>query len=263
MSKAIVVTSGKGGVGKTTLVAAIGKMLASFSLRIAMIDTDVGLNNLDVITGIENKIVYDLVDTVENRCRVSQALVEVEGACGLYVLPSAHSYDAGKLDGQSIRAVVRSLKSRFDYVLIDCPAGIDVGFHRAVAAADGAIVVTTPHLSSIRDGVKASKLILHYGLSECYLVVNRVRADMELTGESVALDDCVKMFGLRLLGAVPDDDGINAMSCVCGEQVKGEAREAITALCRTLHYGEKNKYNPMKRYSGVFGYWRRQIKKHL
>lgn len=127
-----------------------------------------GLNNLDVLMGVENRVVYDIVDVIENRCRVRQALVEDPETNGLFILPSVHSYDCSRVDSQSIKAVIASLKSRFDYVLIDCPAGIELGFHRSVAAADEAIVVTTPHLSALRDAGKVIKLLKSYELKKDY-----------------------------------------------------------------------------------------------
>lgn len=123
MARSIVVTSGKGGVGKTTLTVNMGRIFASMGLKTVLVDTDMGLNNLDVLTGVENKVVYDIVDVIENRCRVKQALIEDTQASGLFVLPSVHSYDKSRVDSQSVRAVTASLKTRFDYVIIDCPAG--------------------------------------------------------------------------------------------------------------------------------------------
>ncbi len=262
MSRAIVITSGKGGVGKTTLTANIGRILASFSLKVALIDTDFGLNNLDVLMGVENKIVYDLVDVIENRCRVKQALIEDEEAKGLFVLPSVHSYEHSMVDAQSIKAVVASLKARFDYVLIDCPAGIELGFHRSVAAADEAIVVTTPHLSAIRDADKVTKLLKGYELKKVGVVLNRVRGDMEYYGDTAGAEDVAEMLGVPVLGVIPEDDGVNVLSSLALPLYKrSEGYRATEMLCGNIHYGNGKIYDAKRRYSGFLGSIKRRMRK--
>lgn len=262
MSRSIVVTSGKGGVGKTTLTANIGRILAPLSLKTALVDTDMGLNNLDVLMGVENRVVYDIVDVIENRCRVRQALVEDPETNGLFILPSVHSYDCSRVDSQSIKAVIASLKSRFDYVLIDCPAGIELGFHRSVAAADEAIVVTTPHLSALRDAGKVIKLLKSYELKKITAVLNRVRGDMEYSGESVTANDVREMLGVPLLGAVPEDDEINILSSLSlPPHKRSEGYRATEMLCKNLHFGSGLIYDAQSKYRGFLGGIKRRIRK--
>ena len=174
MARSIVVTSGKGGVGKSTITVALGRELCRRNQRVVLIDTDIGLNNLDVLLDMESRIVYDILDVVNNRCRVRQALIEDNMTGGLFLLPSAHAYEAGEITAQNIRIIVNSLAPSFDYILIDCPAGIELGFHRAVAAAREALVVTTPHISAIRDASRAIAILSNYGL-EHRIVINRSR----------------------------------------------------------------------------------------
>ena len=150
MARRIVITSGKGGVGKTTITANLGIALANLGARVVLIDVDFGLNNLDVVMGLENKIVYDFLDIIEGRCRAKQALVRDNEKRNLFVLPSGNVPAAANITGQQIKLVIEGIAPLFDYVLIDCPAGIDTGFHRAVACADEAIVVATPSLPSLR-----------------------------------------------------------------------------------------------------------------
>ena len=175
MMKSIVVTSGKGGVGKTTVTACLGRALSELNRRVVLIDADFGLNNLDVVLEKENRVVYDIADVIENRCRVRQALVECNR--NLYLLPSAHGYLGERVTSQNIKVILNSLAVTFDYVLVDCPAGIEMGFNRAVGACDSALVVTTPHISALRDAHKVIALLSSYKIPPT-VVVNRVRGDL-------------------------------------------------------------------------------------
>lgn len=261
MARAIVITSGKGGVGKTTLAVCMGRVLASGGKRVALVDADMGLNNLDVLMGVENKVVYDIVDVIENRCRVRQALIEDYAVRNLFVLPSVHGYDRSRVDGQSMRAVVNSLKAACDIVLIDCPAGIELGFHRAVCAADEAIVVTTPHLSALRDAGKVIGLLGAYRLAGVCAVLNRVRGDLERSGEEATAADVEKYLGVPLLGAVPDDDGINLLSSAGEEGRRREGRLAVEMTCRNLLVGGGEIYDAQKKYRGILGGLKRRMKR--
>ncbi len=261
MSRAIVITSGKGGVGKTTLTVNMGRILADvLEKKTVVLDTDFGLNNIDVLTGVENKIVYDLIDVIQNRCRLSQALIKDEYS-ELCVLPSMHSYDESKIDAQAIRTVVNSLRKNFDYILIDCPAGIEKGFHRAVASSDEAIVVTTPHLSALRDAEKAVRLIESYRIDKINLVVNRVRGDLLKRGDMVSATDAQIALGISLLGAVPEEDSLNLLSSVSlPTKEDSEGYKATLMLCKKLHYGKGEVYDASKRYSGFWGKIRSKIR---
>ena len=264
MARAIVITSGKGGVGKTTLTVSLGRILSLQGKRVALVDTDIGLNNLDVLLGVENKVVYDLVDVIENRCRVAQALIEVPESRNLFVLPSIHSYDYSKVDGQSIRAVIANLKTRFDFVLIDCPAGIEKGFHRAVSSADEAIVVTTPHLSAVKDAQKVIALLAPYRLNSISVVLSRVRGDREKTGAEVTPADVESVLKTPVIGAIPEDDEINEISCSSSmPSKKSQGYKAVEMLCKILLGQDYLVYNAQKRYKGLLGRIKSKLKKIL
>lgn len=262
MARIVVITSGKGGVGKSTLVASLGRALALSGEKTVLIDADFGLNNLDVLLGVENHITYDLIDVIENRCRVRQALIEVGECQNLFVLPSAHTYDESKIDGQSIRAVITSLEPIFSYILIDCPAGIEQGFHRAVSVASEAVVVCTPHLSSIRDGKVAVDLIKSYNIDKISLVVNRARGDMEKSGDAVGGEDVANALGIDLIGVIPDDDEVGAISTLSVFPKRNtRADKAINLLCKRLQFGVGEVFNARTRYDGLLGSLRRKFRK--
>ena len=182
MARKIVITSGKGGVGKTTICANLGARLASLGFRVCLMDVDIGLNNLDVVMGIEKKVMFDIIDVIEGRCRAKQALVQDHRIQSLYVMPSAHSYSASNVTGDKIKEVIDALDPSFDYILIDCPAGVEAGFHRAVYSANEAIVVVTPHISSVRDADKVLSILAGYDLVHKSIIINRIRGDLVLSG---------------------------------------------------------------------------------
>ena len=158
MSEVIVVTSGKGGVGKTTTSANVGTGLAAMGKKVVLIDTDIGLRNLDVVMGLENRIVYNLVDVVEGKCRIKQALIKDKRYPSLYLMPSAQTKDKSAVNPEQMVKMIEQLRSQFDFIILDCPAGIEQGFKNAIAGADRALVVTTPEVSAIRD---ADRIILY------------------------------------------------------------------------------------------------------
>lgn len=180
--RSIVITSGKGGVGKTTVTTYLGRAIAELGYRTVIIDTDFGLNNLDVVCGVENRVTYDLCDCLSGRCRPRQALIPDGETRLLSILPSVGGYLDSTVTSQNIAAVLKSLALSFDFAIVDCPAGVELGFHRAVAACDRAIVVTTPHVSAVRDADKVIKLLDAYGL-ESNVIVNRMRADLRRRGK--------------------------------------------------------------------------------
>lgn len=262
MARTIVVTSGKGGVGKTTLTANIGRGLASLGQRVVMLDTDIGLNNLDVLLDIENKIVYDIVDVIENRCRPSQALIPDKMVNGLYLMPSAHSYNGSAINGQNIKALVRVLSQSFDYVIVDCPAGVEVGFHRAVSACSEAIVVTTPHISAIRDADKVITLLKSYQMKNINAIINRARGDLIVNSEMVDIEDVGQILKVPVIGVVPEDDAINLLSNL-GLMInsKSEGWDALELLAKNIHYGTNIMFDVTKKYKGIFGGLKRSLKK--
>jgi septum site-determining protein MinD len=208
MSEVIVITSGKGGVGKTTTTANIGTGLALSGKKVVLIDTDIGLRNLDVVMGLENRIVYDLVDVVEGFCRVKQALIKDKRYEGLYLLPAAQTRDKTSVNPQQMLKLCDELKQEFDYIIIDCPAGIEQGFKNAIAGADKAIVVTTPEVSAVRDADRIIGLLEANELRNPKLLVNRVRMDMVKRGDMMNIDDIIDILAIGLIGVVPDDEKI-------------------------------------------------------
>lgn len=203
--RSLVITSGKGGVGKTTVTVYLGRALASRGYRVAAIDADTGLNNLDVVTGIEGRVTYDLSDVICGRCRPRQALVPDEVARGFYVMPSVGGYMDSSVSSQNIAAVLNALAVTFDFALVDCPAGIELGFHRAVAACDEALVVTTPHLSAIRDADKVIKILQTYGTAY-KTVINRMRKDLCARGKIPSDKTVGAILSCEIAGVIPDID---------------------------------------------------------
>ncbi|MCA9798778.1 MAG: septum site-determining protein MinD [Cyanobacteria bacterium HKST-UBA06] len=207
--RVIVVTSGKGGVGKTTSTANIGAGLARMGYKVALIDTDIGLRNLDILMGLENRIVYNIVDVIEDRCKLNQALVKDKRLPNLCLLPAAQTRDKSALDPKNMKKVVEKLKKDFDFVLIDSPAGIEGGFQNAVAAASEAIVVATPEMSSVRDADRIIGLLETKDHIEHYkLVLNRVRPDMMRSNDMMDVDDVIEILSVKLLGLIPEDKDI-------------------------------------------------------
>ncbi len=208
MGEVIVVTSGKGGVGKTTTSANIGTGLAALGHKVAMLDTDIGLRNLDVVMGLENRIVYDIVDVVRENCRLKQAMIKDKRFENLYLLPAAQTKDKTAVNEEQMRDLCAKLKDEFDYIIIDCPAGIEHGFKSAIAGAEQAIVVTTPEVSAVRDADRIIGLLEAAGLKSPKLVVNRIRTKMVKTGDMMSVEDMLDILAIDLLGIVPDDDSI-------------------------------------------------------
>lgn len=208
MGEVIVITSGKGGVGKTTTTANIGTGLALSGKKVVLIDTDIGLRNLDVVMGLENRIVYDLVDVVEGVCRVKQALIKDKRYEGLYLLPAAQTRDKSAVSPEQMINLTNELKSEFDYIIIDCPAGIEQGFKNAIAGANRAIVVTTPEVSAVRDADRIVGLLEANELRNPKLLINRVRIDMVKRGDMMTIDDIIDILAIDLIGVVPDDEKI-------------------------------------------------------
>ena len=208
MCEVIVITSGKGGVGKTTTTANLGSGLAALGKKVVMIDTDIGLRNLDVVMGLENRIVYHLVDVVEGVCRIKQALIRDKRYPGLYLLPSAQTRDKTAVNEPQMLKLIEQLKSQFDYILLDCPAGIEQGFKNAVVGADRAIIVTTPEVSAIRDADRIIGLLESHEMKQIDLLLNRVRLDLVKRGEMMSPEDVVDILGIPLLGVIPDDEQV-------------------------------------------------------
>lgn len=209
MGEAIVVTSGKGGVGKTTTSANLGTALALAGKRVCLVDTDIGLRNLDVVMGLENRIIYDLVDVIKQRCKLNQALVKDKRFDdSLYLLPAAQTSDKTAVSPIEMKALIDELKRDFDYIIIDCPAGIEQGYKNAVAGANKAIVVTTPEISAVRDADRIIGLLEKEDIEPPKLIVNRIRNHMMKTGDMLDIDEIVNHLSVDLIGIVADDDDV-------------------------------------------------------
>ncbi|WAM32871.1 septum site-determining protein MinD [Caldicellulosiruptor morganii] len=208
MGEVYVITSGKGGVGKTTTTANVGTYLSILGKKVLLIDADIGLRNLDVVMGLENRIVFDIVDVVEGRCKPKQALVKDKRFEGLYLLPAAQSKDKTAVKPEQMKSLCDELKKDFDFILIDCPAGIEQGFKNAIAGADKAIVVTTPEVSAVRDADRIIGLLEAYELHNPKLIINRIRFDMVKRGDMMDIDDILEILSIDLLGIIPDDEKI-------------------------------------------------------
>jgi len=207
--RVIVITSGKGGVGKTTTNANIGTALAKMGKKVVMIDTDLGLRNLDLLLGLENRIVYTIVDVVEERCKLKQALVKDKKNPNLCLLAAAQTRDKTAVTEEQLKEICEKLQKDFDFILVDCPAGIEQGFQNAVAGASEAIVVTTPEMSAVRDADRIIGLLEAKEEIKSYkLLLNRVRPNLIESKDMMSVDDVVEILSAELIGIIPEDTGI-------------------------------------------------------
>ena len=260
MGRCIVVTSGKGGVGKSTITATLGMAMAEAGARVALVDADVGLNNLDLVLGIEGAVSYDLTDVEKGRCRLIEALVQHPFVEGLSLL-SSRALGGQTLTQKTFDAVIASLRRSSDYVLIDCPAGIDEGFHRAVSSADEALIVTTPVPASVRDADKVSDLLSAYRLRRVEVVVNRVRGDLVRKGEVLGVSDVIAALRLPVAGSVPEDDEV-LLSATVGRISDRESLSyrSITMIASHVMLGSNAIFDCTARYRGLRGLFRRWVK---
>lgn len=214
MGKAIVITSGKGGVGKTTTTANLGTALALLGKKVCLVDLDIGLRNLDVILGLDNRIIYNIVDVAEGRARLQQALIKDKRFNDkLFLIAAAQNTDKSSLRPDQAKAIVDQLKEEFDYVLLDCPAGIEQGFMNAVAGADEAIVVTNPEIASVRDADRVVGLLEQQDLDRApMLVINRIRRHMVNDGQMMDVDEVTRQLSIQLIGIIFDDDQVISSS---------------------------------------------------
>ena len=263
MSEVIVVTSGKGGVGKTTTAANIGTGLAALDKKVVLVDTDIGLRNLDVVLGLENRIVYNLVDVIEGNCRLKQALIRDKRYANLFLLPSAQTRDKTSVTPEQMKKLCEELKKQFDYILLDCPAGIEQGFKNAIAGADRAIVVTTPEVSAIRDADRIIGLLEANEVKKTELIVNRLRMDMVKRGDMMSVEDVCDILAIPLLGAVPDDEHI-VIATNQGEPLVGTdclAGQAYSNICKRI-LGETVEFLNLEEKQTVFDKLKNLFKKN-
>jgi len=236
-AKVVTVTSGKGGVGKTTAVANLAVALASRGQKVVCIDGDIGLRNLDVVLGLENRIVYDLVDVVEGRCRVRQAMIRDKRLPELHLIPAAQTRDKTAVSPSDMVRLCDELRPELDWVLIDSPAGIERGFKNAIAAADRVIVMTNPEVSAVRDADRVVGLLEAEEKGPAALVINRVNPAMIRRGEMLSVDDVIDLLAIDLIGIVPEDDGVIVASNrgqPLALDVRSKAGQAFQNIARRL-----------------------------
>ncbi len=262
MAKKIVVTSGKGGVGKTTITANLGTALSSLGAKVLLVDIDFGLNNLDVVLGVENKVCYDINDVFSCRCRIKQALVQCGEKRSLYILPSGNLSPTSNISGQNIKLLLESVDILFDYIILDCPAGIDIGFHRAVSCADQAIVVATPNLPSIRDADKVVSVLKSYELESIGLVVNRARGDLIVSSKMMMPFDIEQILKVKLIGVLPEEDTV-FLSSGYKLSSRTQSYKAYKMLAQYIHNGSKKIFDATAKYTGFFGSIRGSIKRRV
>ena len=262
MSEVIVITSGKGGVGKTTVTANLGVNISKMGFRIVLVDLDFGLNNLDVVLGLENDVLYDLSDVFSGRCRVKQALIQHKVYQNLFILPSDKLKSYSNATGQNVKLVLEKLTDVFDYILIDCPAGIDLGFHRAISCVDQAFIVATPNSTSLRDADKVVSIIKSYNLDYVGLIINRVRGDLILDKKMMLPIDVQGLLKIDLLGIIPEEDEI-FLSIGGKLNKKADCYKAYKILADNVISGKRKMFDATSKYSGFFGSIRRGIKKSV
>ncbi len=208
MSRVIVITSGKGGVGKTTTTANIGSALAKLGNKVALVDADFGLRNLDLLLGLENRVVYTAIDVINGDCRLEQALVKDKRRSGLVLLPAAQSRGKEAITREQMKDLVNRLSSDYDYIIIDCPAGIEMGFQNAIAPATEALIVTTPEVAAVRDGDRVIGLLEANSINTIKLIVNRIKPEMVEANDMMSVEDILEILAIPLIGIIPDDEQI-------------------------------------------------------
>lgn len=260
--RVITVTSGKGGVGKTTATANIGAALAADGMKVVCIDADIGLRNLDVVLGLENRIVYDLVDVVEGRCRLRQALIRDKRLPNLFLIPAAQTRDKSAVSPSDMVRLCDELRQEYDFIMIDSPAGIERGFRNAVAPADTVLVVTNPEVSSVRDADRIIGLIEAEEKGPARLIINRIKPGMVKRGEMLSVEDVMELLAVELIGMVPDDDHV-ITSTNRGSPIaldgRSKAGTAFRNVARRLK-GEKVPFLELEEETGFFGRLARLIR---
>jgi len=260
--KVITITSGKGGVGKTTATANLGAALAQSGYKVVCIDADIGLRNLDVVLGLENRIVYDLVDVVEGRCRVRQAMIRDKRLPELYLIPAAQTRDKSAVSPSDMVRLCDDLRGEYDYILIDSPAGIERGFRNAIAPADVVMVITNPEVSAVRDADRIIGLIEAEEKGPALLVINRIKPNMIKRGDMLSPDDVLELLAIELVGLIPEDEGV-VTSTNRGLPVvldgRSKAGQAFRNISRRL-LGEKVPFLDIEEEGGLFGRLTRRIR---
>lgn len=260
--KVITITSGKGGVGKTTATANLAAALAATGDRVVCIDADIGLRNLDVVMGLENRIVYDLVDVIEGRCRLRQAMIRDKRMPELFLIPAAQTRDKSAISPSDMVRLADELRPDNDWIFIDSPAGIERGFRNATAPADSIIVITNPEISAVRDADRIIGLIEAEEKGPGRLIINRVKMDMVRREEMLSPDDVIELLAIELLGIIPEDESV-ILSTNRGMPIaldgNNRAGQAFRNIARRIH-GEEVPFMDLEEKGGLFGYLGRLIK---
>lgn len=264
MVRRIVITSGKGGVGKTTIVSQLGVVMAKIGYKVLLVDMDFGLNNLDVIMGIENKVVYDIIDVLEGKCNPRQAIVQDFFENNLYVFPSTHSFCKVKFGSRELMEIIKEVENYFDFVFIDCPAGIDGGFKRAVECGGEHIVITTPHLSAVRDADKVINAIINNLHKKPYVIINRARGDLMLSGEMLSVNSIKESLSGNLIGVVPEDDYVSIQMYEGGSlKENSNSYNSLKIIANNLIMGDSKIFDCTQKYRGLIGSIRKKIKRKV
>lgn len=229
MNRIIVITSGKGGVGKTTTTANLGSALARLGKKVALVDADFGLRNLDLLLGLEQRIVYTALDVLAGDCSIDKALVKDKRLPNLVLLPAAQNRSKDAISPEQMQLLVDQLAKKFEYIIIDCPAGIEMGFRNAVAPAKEAIIVTTPEMSAVRDADRVIGLLEAERVERISLVINRLRPEMVQLNQMISVEDILDLLAIPLLGVVPDDQKI-IISTNKGEPLVLEEKLSVPGL---------------------------------
>lgn len=260
MGEVVVITSGKGGVGKTTATANIGAGLAILGKKVALVDADIGLRKLDLVLGLENRIVFHLIDVINGDCQLKQAMIRDRRIEGLYFLPAAQTRDKTAVTPEQMWELCGELKKEFDYVLIDCPAGIERGFKNAIAGADHALIVTNPEISAVRDADRIIGLLESSDIWNNRLIINRIRPNMVRNGNMLDVEDILDNLRIELIGVVPEDETI-LISTNRGEPAilnpSSKAGQAFSNIARRL-LGEDIPYMNLDSYEGLLP-WLKKI----
>jgi septum site-determining protein MinD len=254
-ARVITITSGKGGVGKTTATANLGVALALLGQRVVTIDADIGLRNLDVLMGLENRVVYDIVNVVEGVCRLRQALVKDKRLSELYLLPAAQTRDKSAISPEDMVQVCEQMRNDYDFVLIDSPAGIEQGFRNAIAPADEVLIVTTPEVSAVRDADRIIGLVEAEEKGPARLIINRIKPGMVKRGDMLDTEDVIEILAIDLIGIVPEDEAIIISTNKGVPVTLDDKRQAGLAFRNIAHrlLGEDVPFMEIKDTSGFLG----------
>lgn len=263
MGRIIAFLSGKGGVGKTTLTAGLGEALAELGASVCMVDFDFGLNNLDLVLNLEDKVVYDLGDCLAGRCRIKQALISQKQKDNIYFMSSGKITSLETVNQNQVVAIIEKLSKAFDYCLIDCPAGGGNAVNLVKTLTSEVVLVVTPNLSSLRDAGKVKNLMLSGGLCGLGVVVNRIRGDLVVSGKMLDEMQISNALGLKLVGVVPDSDEISILGNLksvydCGTQV----RIAFDIIAKNIHHNKTLRFDYLSKYRGLLGTIKCKLKRH-